>query len=554
MYPVASALPATQKSGFETGTPNHMNRLLRFTFALSVIGLAVTGFASATNYYIAANGNDSNAGTTKTSPWEHAPGMPNCKAACAAASPQAGDSVIFRGGDTWHFGSSALTPYVGGKSWTFSYSGSTASPVYVGVDTTWYAGSEWARPLFSGDDPITTSTVSSCTYDFNNVNVVLLGTDNHIRLDNFEMSGFCYSGQSGVNAGFVNFGGTDAIVENMYFHGMTIQTSLTDDEQVAIHGSGNGFKGDLTNQCISNVFDNSDGSLGNNGTYPNGKASMESIQNACAVVAFNVFNRVSNGIVGTSTSVHDNLFHDMYEPQGTVHGNIWNSNNDGLVNVGSQQFYNNVFYNINEGVSVWLMPTPTAYIFNNVAWNNSNSSNCYLIGGATNATLYFYNNTSDAPCSLRGLNNGSDPVWNGTVYFQNNHFIGYSPATLSGMYSCDSGATCKWVDNGTELFQTEAVANSQGYTQADSYAPATGGSTIGAGANLSSLCKSFSPDSEFCGGTSDGASEQSSGGGEIASNPAIPMVPRQTSWDIGAYELGGGSPPLPPTGLTGVVQ
>jgi hypothetical protein len=530
-----------------------MNRLIRFTLVISTLSLLIPVIASASTYYIAASGNDSNSGS-KTSPWQYAPGMQNCKANCAGVTPQAGDSIIFRGGDTWHFGNSSLTPYAGGMSWNFSWSGAGGNPIYIGVDQSWYSGSSWKRPVFTGDDAVTTSTVSSCQYDFNNVNVVLLGTDNHIRLDNIEMMGFCYSGTSDPNAGFVNFGGTDAIVENMYFHGMTIESALNYDEQVAIHGSGNGFKGDLTNQCLYNVFDNSDGSLGTTGSYPSGKATLEAIQNACAVVAFNVFNRVSNGIVGTSTSVHGNLFHDMYEPKGAVHGNIWNSNNDGLVNVGSQQFYDNVFYNINEGVSVWLMPTPTAYIFNNVAWNNSNSANCYVIGGMAGATVYFYNNTSDAPCNLRALNNGSDPVWNGTVYLENNHFIGYSAASVSNMYDCDSGATCKWVDKGNELFQTEAVANSQGYTQSNFYAPASGGATIGAGANLSTLCGIFSSDSELCQGTSDGVSELGGGGGEIASDPAIPLVSRQSSWDIGAYNFGGSSLPAPPTGLSASVQ
>jgi hypothetical protein len=547
-----------------------MNRLLRFTFALLaltfMIGFMTTGVASATKYYIAANGNDANSGTSNTTPWQHAPGMPNCKSTCAGAAIQAGDSIIFRGGDTWHFGNSSLTPYVGGQSWNFSHSGSTGSPIYIGVDQTWYAGSSWARPLFSGDDAITTNTVNSCTYDFNNINVVLLGTDNHIRLDNIEMSGFCYSGQSGVNAGFVNFGGTDAIIENMYFHGMTIQTDLTDDEQVAIHGSGNGFKADLTNQCIYNVFDNSDGSLGNSGTYPNGKASMEAIQNACAVVAFSVFNRVSNGMVSSTSSVHDNLFHDMYEPQGSVHGNIWNVNNDGLTPLGNQLFYNNVMYNINEGVGIWFEQNPAGYYFNNVSWNISNSANCLRVGGSNVTTMlpvttmYIYNNTWDAPCTVRGTapSPGGDPAQNGPVYFQNNHLIGFGITSFSTgtgvLYNCDAGAICTWTDNGSELFQTEAAANAQGYTQANSYAPSSGGSTIGAGANLSTLCNVFSPDSEFCGGTSDGANEKGSNGGEVASNPAIPMIPRQTSWDIGAYKFGSGNAPAPPTGLTASVQ
>src|ERR1700683_21618 len=36
-------------------------------------------------YYIAANGSDSNNGTSETSPWQHAPGMPACSATCASA-------------------------------------------------------------------------------------------------------------------------------------------------------------------------------------------------------------------------------------------------------------------------------------------------------------------------------------------------------------------------------------------------------------------------------------------------------------------------------------
>jgi len=545
-----------------------MNRLFRSTLVISTLSFLIPVIASASSYYIAANGNDSNSGS-KASPWQHAPGMPNCKANCAGVTPQAGDSIIFRGGDTWHFGNASLTPYVGGKSWNFSWSGASGSPIYVGVDQSWYSGGSWARPVFTGDDPVTTSAVSSCTYDFNNVNVVLLGTDSHIRLDNFEMMGFCYSGTSGVNGGFVNFGGTDAVVENMYFHGMTIESSGTDDEQVAIHGSGNGFKADLTNQCLYNVFDNSDGSYGNYGNYPNGRATLEAIQNACAVVAFSVFNRVSNGLVSSTSIVHDNLFHDMYDPSlwgGRNHGNIWNVNNDGLQPLGAQKFYNNVMYNINEGVGVWFQQNPVGYYFNNVSWNISNSANCLRVGGSNVSTLlpvttmYIYNNTWDAPCTVRGTapSPGGDPAQNGPVYFQNNHMIGFGISSFAdgkgSLYSCDAGATCNWIDNGNELFQTEAAANAQGYTASNSYAPGSGGSTIGAGANLSNMCGTFSADSEFCQGTSDGVSEQGSAGGEIAYDPAIPMVPRQSSWDIGAYKFSGAQSPNPPTGLTASVQ
>ncbi len=169
-----------------------MHRLIRPALLLLTV-FAIGGFASANTYYIAANGSDTNSGTSNTSPWQHAPGMTNCKSTCGSVTPQPGDSIIFRGGDTWHFGNSALTPYVGANHWNFSQSGTSGNVIYIGVNTSWYAGSAFARPIFNGDDPVTTSVASSCPYDYNNINVVMLGTDNHIRLDNIEMTGFCYN-------------------------------------------------------------------------------------------------------------------------------------------------------------------------------------------------------------------------------------------------------------------------------------------------------------------------------------------------------------------------
>jgi hypothetical protein len=143
-------------------------------------------------------------------------------------------------------------------------------------------------------------------------------------------------------------------------------------------------------------------------------------------------------------------------------------------------------------------------------------------------------------------------AWNGTAYFENNHLIGFT--NLAGFYHIDSGASATIKDNGNELFQTETVANGQGYLPSNNYAPAAGGSTISAGANASSSCITFSTDSELCGGTSDGANEQSGSGGLIALEPATPMIPRLAAWDIGAYQFSGTTPPSPPTGLAAIVQ
>jgi hypothetical protein len=112
----------------------------------SALALLVTFFGaktvSASTYYVAANGSDSNNGTAKTTPWQHAPGMPNCSATCASTTPRAGDSIILRGGDTW---TSSSFP------WNWKWSGSSSSPIQVGgLDQTWFAGAIWTRPILTG--------------------------------------------------------------------------------------------------------------------------------------------------------------------------------------------------------------------------------------------------------------------------------------------------------------------------------------------------------------------------------------------------------------------
>src|SRR5690242_4163905 len=99
-----------------------MSRPSPLALLLLSFALFAAGSASATTYYIAANGSDSNNGTSKTSPWQHAPGMPSCTGTCASTTPRAGDQFIFRGGDTWHYGSG--TPSVGG-TWNWNWSGSS---------------------------------------------------------------------------------------------------------------------------------------------------------------------------------------------------------------------------------------------------------------------------------------------------------------------------------------------------------------------------------------------------------------------------------------------
>src|SRR6202453_922429 len=121
--------------------------------------LLATPAAYASTYCVSAAGSDSNTGLAGSgnhcstgSPWLHAPGMPNFTGSYTSA---AGDQIIFRGGDTWHFGNSSAVPYSGGTwAWPNGDSGGRGSPIYIGVGNTWFTGSSWVRPVLSGDKPL----------------------------------------------------------------------------------------------------------------------------------------------------------------------------------------------------------------------------------------------------------------------------------------------------------------------------------------------------------------------------------------------------------------
>src|SRR5277367_1517517 len=96
-------------------------------------------------YYIDTGGSDSNAGSSESSPWAHAPGMPTCSGVCSSTFPYgvtasaAGTGFIFKGGDTW-----------GGANFqmTWTWYGTSNNQVYIGVDPSWATGT-WTRPVFT---------------------------------------------------------------------------------------------------------------------------------------------------------------------------------------------------------------------------------------------------------------------------------------------------------------------------------------------------------------------------------------------------------------------
>ena len=161
--------------------------------------------ACATTYYVDITGGaDTNAGTSKVTAWANAPGMQSCASTCSTTTINAGDSIIFKGGETWPNGS---------FMWTLK-GGSSGNPVYYGVDKTWYTGASWTRPILNPG-----GTVISNNHD------TMFLVPNYVTMDNFEITGFYWTSAACSGApygycGIFNAGqNSGQTFENLYVHG-----------------------------------------------------------------------------------------------------------------------------------------------------------------------------------------------------------------------------------------------------------------------------------------------------------------------------------------------
>jgi len=219
---------------------------------------------------------------------------------------------------------------------------------------------------------------------------------------------------------------------------------------------------------------------------------------------------------------------------------------------GTMYIYNNIIKNVTNGETMDINIASTAYAFNNVYYNNGNSANCYMDESANGVTVseYHFNETSDNPCTYRIFN-----TFIGTWHAGNMHFISYSPQTLSGVYNNNAGGNATVANDGNLVFQTESVANGQGYVPGNDYAPtASSNATVGAGANLTSRCNAMGNANAAAACKAGNATVTYDSTNHVANVPTAVARPSSGTWDAGAYALGSSSAVNPPSGLTATVQ
>src|SRR3990167_2065035 len=489
---------------------------------IMLILIATPGWA-ATYYISSSTGSDANTSTqaqSSSTPWANVRGMLCATGNAASYTPVAGDRFIFRGGDTW--GNSCF-------EWIWSWSGTSGARIYLGVDKTWYAGGAWTLPILDAQG----SDVSGGN------NRMLRFNSGYVTFDNFELTGMRWiSGAPFGGSAFINAGTSQYLfIENNYLHGWTNNVS-TEDVGSGIMSTSQNPSLNVGMEIRYNVFDGSDTAAVL--ADPNCTGACQGSLNALwygPIVHHNIIRYVSNGYIGAAQQFNDNLIEYIRDSTSAgVHENAFENNADpcatGLI------FYNNVIRHIKAGVTVWPDPdspgcTPS-YAWNNVIYDTT-AGNVWNIGTPTTGTIHIYNNTvqcgpeSTPTYQCISYTNGSD----GTV--ENTHLMTSNATPIGG------GPT-----EITNIIHTMATANGQGYSSGGTYgyAPPAGGSTIGAGTNLTASCTGNL--ATLCQDTTFACSYDSANHLPICPARTPQQRPSSGAWDAGAYQFVGGNhrPPV----------
>jgi hypothetical protein len=506
-----------------------LRRCLAVLFATAGLLLMSTSLFAQHTYYISKSaGSDSNTATqaqSKSTPWAHLPGMRSCISNCGSYNPVAGDHFVLRGGDHWVASDLPVT---------FTSNGTSGSPIYIGVDQTWFTGASWTRPIFDCQS-------TNC----NPYNGMIEIGGSYVTVDNIEITGIRFTVAGGTMKG-VQTTADHTIVENCYFHGWSHDASFSNSNDdgrgfaMAANTSGGGNAG-VGVVFHDNVVDGQDTSRDMMG----GADDSETVYN-------NIFRYVYNCVRGIHTYVYSNLCEYI-----VIEG--WpNADHANGISIFSQfagtsmWVYNNVVRHTTASAvgseTMWLHSLGdatgnTTYVYNNILYDNGRGIDIGDHPPASSGTSYFYNNTVEGGGNHCFGNGESSP--RGTLNYENDHCINVG-------VTCDStGVTCS--NLGGTLTQTTAQADANTsphfdqYTasETDAYSPvASTTSTVGAGINLTSSCAGSL--AALCSSTT--YPEYDAVNHKVVFTSATSR-PASGAWDSGAYEYAPGGCGITPTNV-----
>jgi len=472
--------------------------------------------------------------------------------------------MIFKGGDTWHFGNSGAAPYTGG-AWSWTQAGTGTNPVYVGVDTTWFTGGSFSRPILTEDNtPVASSgsppshaTVASCAFGVGaSGNMITFGGLNNWIFDDFEITGYCWNNAPsfGNNNMFKMFGANstnnDYFLRN-YIHGWSHTSAgpQADVTQVGSNASLGGW------HFWFNVSDGIDSDWYTTGLWGAGHDGWD--------LAYNYVGH--QGVANVSDNchlIHDNLFEYIQNvTDGSTHSDAifcFSEFQGGTGNPNS--FYNNIFRHIgtlnSQSISYLLQnDTPasqTDYVFNNVAYDaqpggsgifDQHDNACTACTGS----IVYLNNTVSADTSAGQANPiigrpGSNPT---TAI--NNHWI-TAAGTQAQVWQSILNLT-----ESTTTYMTNATALADGYVVANDFAPTSSSSptVTAAGTNETSGICALLIDAHAIAacklGTTTGCAYNATSHTVSCPNITANAKPSTGNWQTGAFQFSSISQVATPT-------
>lgn len=557
-------------------------------------------------YADSVNGSDTNSGASRNAPWLHLPGMTNCSDLCASTTPSAGEGFILRGGDTWKLN--------GNPNWAWTWSGTSVSPIYVGVDTTWTNGTNSGTVSTSGSlvtwvsgdafqmngswvggtiningiayaiasipNPyilnLTTSAGTQTGVAYNNTlfkrpvidgqgmaSKLLNAAVSYVVFDSLELTGAM--DQNDNQDGSFNTGSSQGNVtlKNAYVHnfrhctGNGTPTSYCTGALTVNDGASGGVEVGLysgLNGSAMTLMNSNVGSPEDRGNYGACSRGMQ-------ILAYNYFHDCSDANDHGGTLVHDNIVRNVGNTfDGTTHTDI---------------FYLDAL----TGTSVPQDGSLTSYVYNNLIEDTQANSGATIIypnpgssGGTGNSTVTFYifNNviTNTGSGANGQIGDNIDPYgapagmimnvydWNNTYELSSNlPCVRVTSRTVNFNIVDVRNLHCveAVAPTGSTLFSTESAVISP-------YSSNLLGQSIGT-AKSQGFTAPLLNETSFTALTLRAGTNLTG----YCSGSLIPLCasstaggyfsavgrPTKGAWDIGAYQS---PPPSPPAGLKGVAR
>jgi len=551
---------------------------MKCLLAVFFVSIAMSVGAQAATYYIDyATGSDSNNGTSKSTPWKHAPGMIGTSGNVlsyetthynSSNTDVAGDSFIFKGGVTWPNACFAwVWRWGGGTGWTVG-----TDAVYFGVDQTWYTGASWSRPIFDAQATDVTINTKGISPIDNVMLRIYKGTGGYFIVDNLEFKGMYHLDNN--EDMMLAIAALVAEVKNCYIHGWghgpIVNTGpcsdMGDGKTYAIcnrwaSGPDSGEYANSAFRALTTSYDNENNDVRVHHCYIDGSDSYPTPGNMTNATKGFIRHFYNNYIAYVQNALTNNfcwyVWGNTFEEICTVTDFVSNNHRNLYQSYGgsgkSSYVYNNLAKNVAGGATFLWYPTDSTkfYCFNNVIYGDNNATLVFSSGQLTSASntagLYAWNNTfqlaPNNPFFAIGGSaiGGSSSGYAAYAFFvKNNHLI----STNDGIQPRIDTVV---IDTATNVEHTNAAATSANYTSGSTYpfAPqAVDALTVGNGTNVSSICSSLidsdpSYPSIACQYDSPlGVSINKTD--HTVSYPNRTPILRGQTWDIGAYEYNAG--------------